>query len=353
MGWRARLTVPVLLVALLPLTASAQEYVPEEGSHQGAKMEMWNLHGHLFTPDGRAFGLTTMFFNGKYLVVSGTAIGLGLTDEQDKKSAFEYDFFLPLFGKVVHTPGQLDERYGPNHIRRVGSDAYELSIRMDSLRADLAIRTTRPPLPYAGTGLVRWETHESRGYSFPRAQVTGEIAWKGALYPVTGHVNMDHAWSNAMEEDHDLFMVQLDDGTDANVLFRHDRAGKGPLPGSFVALAFPDGRRVSYDSFDVSIEGKWKSPKTGRFYPNRKRIRVPDESLEWGLLPSFDDQEFAMMMNMTTSNAARPGLLHFVVPYLPWQGMAFWAGTGTVAGAGADGAVKGRYCGVLQGYGKK
>lgn len=326
------MTIGALLLAGLILAGQeVQGFVPEDGFHPGSKMEMWNVHGHLVTPDGRPLGITTMFFTGKYLIVSGTAVGLGLTDEREKKSAFDYDFFLPVFGKVLHTPGQLGEEYGPNRFRRISMEEYEMAVRTETLSANLRIRPTRPLLPYAGTGLVKWETHESRGYSYPRAEVAGTVVWKGVTYPVTGHVNVDHAWSDAMEEDHDLFMIQLEDGTDANILFRHDRKGKGPLPGSFVSIAFPDGRRVSYESFTLDIEGKWKSPKTGRAYPNHVSVRVPDEFIVWELVPSFDEQEFAMMMNM----------------------MAFWAGTGSVKGIQAGRPTNGRYCGMQQGYGKE
>lgn len=66
-------------------------------------------------------------------------------------------------------------------------------------------------------------------------------------------------------------------------------------------------------------------------YPRRLQIRIPEAGMEWELTPAFDDQEFSMMMNM----------------------MAFWTGTGSVQGSTGGVSATGRYCSMLQGYGKE
>ncbi len=328
--WMPAFAGMTILVGLFMNDVDARAFVPEDGFHPGSKMEMWNLHGHLFTEDGNEIGLSAMFFTGKYLIVSGTAVGLGLSDTRGKISRFNYDFFLPLFGKVSHASNSLDEKFGPNRLQRIGPDQVEMAMRTGPLGAVLRLRMSGVAMPYAGTGFVGWETHRSWGYTYPRAEVSGTVEIDGRPQKVGGHVNFDHAWSNSMEEDHDMFMIQMDDGVDANVLFRHDRKGTGPLPGSFVTVSYPDGRQSAYSSYAVRIVDSWKSPRSGRVYPRRVQIELPEDGMEWVLIPAFDDQEFSMMMGM----------------------MAFWTGTGSVRSTGADPPIRGRYCGMMQGYGK-
>lgn len=317
----------LLFIAAAFQVLNAQVSFPkDEGRHPDAKIEMWNLCGHFVDESGTQIGIMSSFFTGKYLFFRGNAAFIVFADENRKTHLNDYKLFLPLFSSVEHTERKLDERYGDNLLTKTDNGIYKLSmaigdyeVRLDMTPQKEAMFSKKSNVQLSGNSLSR--------YLFPRLEAKGNInTGDGKTKKVSGSVSLDHVWSGSMEEDHDVFIIQLSDTTDLYVFFRHGENGQGPLAGSFVNIAYADNQHVSLSDYKIDILEWWTKPGTTRKYPKGWRLTIPSQNIALTLLPTFLDQEMTMM------------------------GTTWWNGTASVSGKIAGENINGKAWAILHGY---
>ncbi|MEW6702403.1 MAG: lipocalin family protein [Bacteroidota bacterium] len=322
----------MLKVLLLFMAATAQlslsqiRFPKDEGRHPDAKIEMWNIYGHLRDDSGAQIGIMASFFTGKYLFIRGNATIIVFTDEKQKTHLSDYEFFLPLFSSVEHTEEKLAEQYGESFLTKTADGIYKLSLAVGGYEVKLDFVSEKETM-FSKKNSAQPSGNNTSGYLLPRLEAKGNInTGDGTSKKVVGSVSFDHRWSASMEEDHDVFILQLSDTTDLYLFFRHAENGQGPLSGSFVNIAYVDNQHVDLSEYKVDILGWWTKPGTTRKYPKGWLLTIPSQNISLTLQPTFFDQEISMM------------------------GVTSWAGTVSVNGKVAEKNVTGKGWAALHGY---
>lgn len=317
----------LLFVAAAFQVLNAQISFPkDEGKHPDAKIEMWNLYGHFVDESGTQIGIMSSFFTGKYLFFRGNATFIVFADESRKTHLNDYKLFLPLLSSVEHTEGKLDERYGESFLTKTVDGIYKLSMAVGDYEVRLDLISKKEAM-FSKKGNVQLSENNISKYLFPRLEAEGSInTGDGKNKKVVGSVSFDHVWSASMEEDHDVFIIQLSDTTDLYVFFRHGENGQGPLAGSFVNIAYADNQQVNVNDYKVDILEWWTKPGTTRKYPKGWRLTIASQNIALTLLPAFSDQEMTMM------------------------GTTWWNGTASVNGKIAGKNINGKAWAILHGY---
>ena len=94
------------------------------------------------------------------------------------------------------------------------------------------------------------------------------------------------------QEGWDWFGLHLSDGRDVMIYFLR-LAGERIEPASSGTLVEPDGSQVhlNLSAMNVSVLGKWKSPRSQGVYPSRWRVQIPVAGIDLTLAPWLPDQE--------------------------------------------------------------
>ncbi len=314
-----RIFVLSLFFAGYSMLSGQVKFPEDEGRHPDAKMEMWDIFGHLTDASGTRIGIMSSFFTGKYLFFRGNAVLVGFSDEKQKVLLNDYKFFLPLFSSVEHTEGKLYERFGDNLLTKKEDGTYSFTLKIGDYAAELQLTPSKKPL-LSGQ-------HSETQYFFPRLEVRGSITTGDArTKTVKGFVSLDHVWTASLEEDHDVFVIQLENTSDLYVLFRHNERGEGPMKGSFVDISYANDRQINENSFTINILGWWNKTGEEKKYPSGWRLSIPSQNIDLTLVPTFPDQQMAMM------------------------GTSWWSGVIMVDGKVAGREVKGRAWVILHGY---
>ena len=135
----------------------------------------------------------------------------------------------------------------------------------------------------------------SRYYSYTRLAADGELRFGDQTPAVTGSAWLDREWStSALDADQagwDWFALQLDDGTDIMLYQLFDSDG---LPVLMSGTAAQDGHTtvLTETDFEVTVTGRWTSPKTGIEYPMGWTVAVPSKSLQVSVSPLVRNSEF-------------------------------------------------------------
>ncbi|MBI2889596.1 MAG: hypothetical protein HYY13_02315 [Nitrospirae bacterium] len=322
-GWFATLGLAVLM-RVAPVNAAPAE----EFRHRDATVENWSVHGHLRAEDGSEWGVTAMFFTGKYLVLSGTAALIGLADVAAKALHFDYAFFVPFLQKVRYGDNGLLVEYGRSSLVRTGPQTVRLDMSVGTTASALDLQLPHEPMPYAGIGESRWAKGHVRGYTFMGAKASGTLRIEKRAVKVEGAVNLDHGWAGQMGHDHDMMMLELDDGSFVNVLFRHPRKGGSALPGSFMDVADAAGTRTTRTTFAVNRGSMWESPVSGAPYPATWTLVGSEADTRLNFTPAFENQEVSFLFGA----------------------IEFWTGVGRVEGVLDGRPVSGHFCAMMQGY---
>ncbi|MEW5849364.1 MAG: lipocalin family protein [Myxococcota bacterium] len=251
----------------------------DDAPHFNAPVEWWYWHGHLRAPDERGYGFHLAFFRlfelGRPRCVVHHAlldVGAGRLRQHHvtgrRGAPWVTDRFL-LAMPPFHADG--------------GAGVDELEMECPGAALRLVLRETRPPVLHHGTGYVDYEVGGNTWYySRTRMTTEGVLSLDGAELPVQGTAWFDHQWGRLapqMRAGWDWFGIQLDDGTDIMLFFRHLGGGRSALGATLVA---PDGTSRCLDGHDVRLTARdsWCSPRTGARYAMGWRLQVDGLTLE-------------------------------------------------------------------------
>jgi len=287
-------------------------------SHPEFKTEWWYYSGHLQTLDRekKSYGYQLTFFRtglrrekknpgSKWSVQDLYFAHLALTDKSKKNFEYREKVSRGSLGEAGALP------YADHKAFRVWIEDWSVegkgsAIQDHFLRAggkdfgiELTLTPEKGPVVHGKNGISRkgeGEGHASHYYSISRLKTGGKIFLRGKEVPVQGISWMDHEFgSNQLQEDQvgwDWFSIQLDQGTD--LMFYQIRHRDGKLdPFSSGTIIFPDGRdeHLPLNTFQIEIQKRWKSRKSGATYPSGWSVKVPGRQIELTLAPTAEDQE--------------------------------------------------------------
>jgi predicted secreted hydrolase len=279
----------------------------DHAAHKEFKTEWWYYTGHLFGQNGERFGYQLTFFRRglKELTTKGSPVGVenlifahfALSDEGNKRFVF--------FEKINREGARAwaDERAYDVWVEgwrvQLEGEVHHLRARQGAFAVDLRLTPLAKPVVHGRNGVSQKSVglgKASHYYSVTRLETRGDLRVQERNLKVKGLSWMDHEFgSNQLTEDQvgwDWFSVQLGQGSDL-MLFQIRKKDGTVEPESSGTLIHEDGRaeHLELKDFHLRQTGRWKSPKSGAFYPMGWRITIPKAMLEIDLDPSFPGQE--------------------------------------------------------------
>ncbi len=279
-------------------------------SHPDFKTEWWYYTGHLDTDSGKHYGYQVTFFrfglrdrqseekSQPPLFTDVYMAHFALSDIGQKKFFFREKTNRGYEGKagasldryLVWNEDWKVEGRGKNHFIEVSDREASLKLRLTMLK---------PPVLQGQNGLSQKGEGEGRAsyyYSLTRLKTEGQLTFGGRKANVHGLSWMDHEFgSNLLRDDQigwDWFSIQLDNKTEI-MLYLIRRQDNSPDPYSSGTFVYQNGstRHISLEQFRVEVLDKWKSVKSGAYYPMKWRITIPADEVELQIAPLFREQE--------------------------------------------------------------
>jgi predicted secreted hydrolase len=355
----------ILLLAVLPLPARADDYLPvtgpcnfefpaEHGAHPGYRTEWWYYTGNLRSREGRRFGFQLTFFRSQISppgaeknwphpssawrtqqVFLGHAAVSDIDGRRHLQAEQAARGTLDLAG--VNREGDLIRVFLKDWEARIEPHTQQLRADTDAFGFDLALAPEKPPVSHGNAGYsLKGSTAERAScyYSFTRLSTRGTISIGDSRYSVEGLSWMDHEYSTAPLEPGltgwDWFGLQLSDQSEIMMyLLRQRGGGLGTASSGSYVDANAQVRRVARTDFEVQVLDTWKSPHSGAVYPAKWRVSIAPLALEISISPNLADQE------MRASGS---------------EGVTYWEGSVSLRGIKAGRAVEGSGYVELTGY---
>jgi predicted secreted hydrolase len=308
------------------------------------RIQWWYFTGHLSTVSGRRFGYELTFFvvgvqKRKYVSRFGLNTVVISHFALSDISEGEYFFSDKADGVVFGFAGASRDRLGVF----VGGDRLEGSMEEFHLAAsaedraiDLSLIPGKPYVPNGEGGYSRKSESSplqaSLYFSNTDLRTAGTVKIADRVFEVTGKSWFDREISSRPGSEDlagwDWFAIQLDDGRD--IMLSLLRKSDGALDRfSSGTLVYRDGTYRILDKGDFSVRAldRYRSRKTGAWYPSAWEVGIPSENLSLRVTPLMQDQEF-------------------VAPYSTWN--YYWEGACRVSGS-----TGGRAYVELTGYSEK
>jgi len=311
----------MLLASLAPVVAQTPGFAPvvpgtslsfprDHGAHPGFRTEWWYLTGWLRTRDGEPLGFQITFFRSRsgvgdanpsafaprqilfaHAALSDPKLGKLLHGQRIARQGFGLAQAATKDMKVVIDDWRL-ERLADGRISALaGGEDFDLS---------LAFAPSQAPIAQGERGYSRKGPEPQQAsyyYSIPHLKVSGEVGRNGKRQAVVGEAWLDREWSSTLLDPQavgwDWVGLNLDDGGAIMAFQVRDAQGRALWAGG--SHRSPDGVLTVFSPADVqlSVERRWRSPRTGAVYPVERTLvaRLPGGERRWRLKPLFDDQE--------------------------------------------------------------
>jgi len=283
----------------------------DHGPHPEFRTEWWYYTGNLATADGRRFGFQLTLFR--------SALAPRMPPRESAWATRQA--WLAHFTVTDVEAGAFHsfERWSRGALGLAGAQAepfrvwvkdwtaaavgqtfpIRLTAADDGASIDLMLQQGKPPVLQGERGLSRKSAEPGNAsyyYSLTRMPASGTVRVAGESFSVTGLAWMDREWStSSLGKDQvgwDWFSLQLSDGWDV-MLYRLRRKDGTADPASSGSLVDPRGGSltVGLPQFQILGSGQWRSPRSGARYPDRWRLRIPEEDLSLEVRPLLADQE--------------------------------------------------------------
>lgn len=278
----------------------------DHGSHPDFKIEWWYITGHLYSEDGRRFGLQATFFRRGDESPQHRNLYLAHMALLDVKNGrFIHQERLNREGWDARSAiGSLDVQCGPWTLRMDDAGAIQLA---GSVHADasftLSLKPSQPLVVFGENGVSRKGADASAAshyLTFPRLASNGTLSLGSEQIAVQGELWMDHEMSSSQLDEGqvgwDWACLQLKDGREVMV-YRMRRRDGTPDPFSTVSWVDPRGivTQQSAKDFSLTPTATWHSPHTGATYPSGVTLAAIDpltgKPVRWKLVPLAQDQE--------------------------------------------------------------
>ena len=316
-----------ILLALLCVTARAQDYVPalpgyhysfprDHFSHPEYGTEWWYYTGNLRAQDGHRFGFELTFFRQAVSRKSSTSpwnvhdlymAHLALSDvnggryyatERLNRAGPGIAGVDPSSGVVWNGDWQTNIRPTAHTLRGLG----------ETFSIQLNVTPQKQPVIHGIDGVSRKAEgagHASHYISFTRMKSAGTLELNGTQYRVDGDTWMDHEFfSESMNSDEvgwDWLSVQLEDNTELMLYrLRHKDGSVDPYSSGTYVDSQGGTRHLTQRDFSMTQAGAtYKSQKTGATYPIAWLVTVPELKLGIDISTPLESQEFVSRLGPT------------------------------------------------------
>ncbi|MBI5495063.1 MAG: hypothetical protein HY904_08540 [Deltaproteobacteria bacterium] len=277
----------------------------DDAPHYSEPVEWWYWHGHLRTPEQRWFAWYLSVFR---LFEFGRARLLVHHAVVDVDAGRTWRATQSARRGVKMTQASFQMAVDP-FTASACDGVDQLAAATAQTRLELTAQATRPPVLHHGNGRTDYEVG---GYTFycsrTHMQTQGTLQLQGEDLAVTGTTWFDHQWGRLgpqMAAGWDWFGIQLDDGRDVMLFFRHTLPGRAGVGATIMER---DGTVRCLDGGPVTLRarGNWVSPHSGLTYAAGWDLCV--DGLRLRVTPVCADQE----------------TLH--------EGMRYWEGAARVEG---------------------
>ena len=165
------------------------------------------------------------------------------------------------------------------------------------LKLDLALSNTLPLID--ANDLRGQDSEESTPFQFylqPLLRAEGSLRIGGQRAAVSGTLSMEHAWGElplpGSPVARDRFTLYLDDGLVLICVRTHRVDGSGTPATTGLLIGNNEGPMVlSGTEIMLDPVEHWTSASSGRRYPVRWALRIPDQGIKLELIPYWQDQE--------------------------------------------------------------
>jgi predicted secreted hydrolase len=273
------------------------------------RVQWWYFTGHLFDGAGREFGYElTFFIVGVQRRAFTSAFGVNdiyishfaVSDVQEKKYHFEDRSDPGAFGFAGAEEQTLRVWVGKNILK---GTMEEMEIRASGKEGslDLVLRPEKPFVLHGERGYSRKSEESpldaSLYFSSTRIKTEGTLKIGMQSFAVTGYSWFDREISTRglpqNKAGWDWFSLQLDDGREVMLYLIRNRDGSLDRSSSgTVVLRDGTSLHLNAGDFEVSVQGRYRSDKTGARYPSFWEISVPSQGLDLRVTPLIVDQEF-------------------------------------------------------------
>lgn len=303
---------PAPSVPPIPASDPIPVVLPRDDAAHDRLTEWWYYTGHLLAADGRRFGFQLTFFRTALVPAPVPRASAWATGEIYLAHFAVTDVAGQRFHHAERVSraalGLAGARARPFRVwledwtaEATGPQTFPTRLRAaaGSVAIDLGLEAAKPVVLHGDRGLSRKSVrpgHASYYYSLTRLEAHGAVTLGDEPVAVRGRAWMDREWSTgALDADlagWDWFGLQLDDGRDLMVyrLRRRDGSADPASAGTLVA-ADGGGRPLALADVELTVLDTWRSPRDGRRYPARWRLRIPDEDLTLDVRPRVADQE--------------------------------------------------------------
>lgn len=310
-----------LLTALAPAVAQTPAFAPvapgarlafpaDHGAHPKFRTEWWYVTGWLTAAGGEQLGFQLTFFRSRSGVGDANPSAFApsqvlfahaaLSDPKLGKLLHGQRIARQGFGLAQAAVGDMDIVLDDWRLDRGADGKIAAKAAGDDFALDLTFVPTQPLILQGDRGYSRKgpAPHQaSYYYSIPHLKVSGAVIRDGKRAVVIGEAWLDREWSSTLLDPRavgwDWVGLNLDDGGAIMAFQVRDAQGKALWAGG--SHRAPDGQLSVFSPADVqlSIERRWRSPRTGAVYPVERTLvaRLPTGERRWRLKPLFDDQE--------------------------------------------------------------
>lgn len=281
----------------------------DKGAHEDFQTEWWYYTGNLSTDQKRHFGFQLTFFRQAlsceksesgsqwrtrqlyfaHFAVTDTQSGQFYSSVRMNRQALD-------IAGAQSQPFQvwIDDWYarqeGAKQILKASAKGFSIQFELTSVK---------PVILQGEKGFSQKggaDSNASYYYSSPRLETTGTVKIDQTHYPVNGLTWFDHEWStSALEKDvagWDWFSAHLEDGRDLMIcqIRKSDGSSNGM---GFGSISFRDGRYeiLNEKQFKIDVLDHWKSKTTGKRYPSKWQIHLPEFNISLNVRPVIPNQE--------------------------------------------------------------
>ncbi len=287
------------------------KFPKDHGAHPAYRTEWWYFTGNLTDGQGNAFGYQLTFFRqGVRTRAADPADPWSLrdlylahftvTDVAKKRFTFDEAVSRTGPGLAVSREKGLDVRLLGWSAKMNGSTIL-LRARGGAMWLTLELALQKPPVLHGEKGLSRKGPLGAQASYYATCtdlKTTGVLKTESSPAPVRvkGVSWFDHEFgSNQLAAElagWDWFGLHLSDGKDLMLYFLRLASGAiEPASSGTIVEATGRSRHLPLRAIRHEVLDHWRSPHSAASYPNRWRIRIPDEGLDLLVSPFLPDQE--------------------------------------------------------------
>jgi predicted secreted hydrolase len=285
----------------------------DHSAHPAYRTESWYFVGHLATRQGRQFGFQLTFFRFALAAQVKTSSSAWATNQVYRghfaitdvaqKEFYAFERYsraaLGLSGAAVAPVRVWVENWSAK-MTADNTSTFHLQASDEGVEMELQLQSLKPlVLPEAGDLLPTNSQNAFHFYIAPRLTAQGQLKIGSEVFQVTGGGWLDHTWGAVPVSQGQLalnrFLLQLDDGREIVALQLHRRDGSG-TPITTGILINQDGSVQRLDRRAIVLEelDDWRSSRDDTTYPNRWRLRLPQQNIDLTITPFINNQEMVM-----------------------------------------------------------